>query len=310
MPTNNSKKRIYKLEKLNQGSFGSFSNMDYQVFLLLISRIRSVDSSGEYLYPHQLQREHILKASELCSVFSVDKSNSYRVLKKSCDKLLNKTLILEKPELNEVWKIGVCSMAKYNEKNGTITIKFTDDIMPYLAQVKERFTLYSLKEVSKFSSLYTTRLYELLQDFKTTGWMVKSIEQLRLSFAVGNKFSRYNGFKERTFSPACEEINRHHNLNLRFEEIKEGRSVIAIKFTFNKLDYVESIDPNTERKKRHYKKTKNLLDVPPKKTKVKQRKNSTKNNSHNPKEIQEKNTKEKGGFFTSLFEKFKRRKAQ
>jgi plasmid replication initiation protein len=38
-------------------------------------------------------------------------------------------------ESPELWQINVCSRAKYNKKEGYITIEFTDDIMPYLSQV-------------------------------------------------------------------------------------------------------------------------------------------------------------------------------
>jgi len=69
-------------------------------------------------------------------------------------------------------------MAEYNKKDGYISVKFTDDIMPYLAQVRQKFVLYSLKEIANFGSLYTTRFYELLQEFKETGWMLKSVPKL------------------------------------------------------------------------------------------------------------------------------------
>ena len=105
--------------------------------------------------------------------------------------------------------------------------------MPYLAQVKERFVLYNLKEIANFGSLYTTRLYELIQEFKETGWMLKSVEQLRETFAVGkNKFKLYGHFKKNTFAHACQEINDNYDIGLRFEELKEGRKVVAVKFFF------------------------------------------------------------------------------
>jgi plasmid replication initiation protein len=123
-------------------------------------------------------------------------------------------------------------MAEYNKNDGFITIQFTDSIMPYLAQVREKFVLYNLKEISNFGSLYTTRLYELIQEFKETGWMLKSLDQLRETFAVGDKFKLYGHFKAKTFAHACQEINDNYNIHLRFEELKEGRKVVAVKFFF------------------------------------------------------------------------------
>ena len=226
--------KTYKSKKLNTANFGNFSHSDYQVFLHLVSKIGGVDEFGKYLQPEQLQREHILTAKEFSEVFNSDIHNSYRMIHKACKKLMKTSISLEKIELNEIWEINICSTAKYNKKEGPITVKFTDDIMPYLAQVRKKFVLYNLKEIANFGSLYTTRLYELIQEFKETGWMLKSVDQLRIIFAVGEKFKAYKDLKKRTFAHACQEINDQYDMDMRFEEIKEGRKVVAVKFLFKK----------------------------------------------------------------------------
>jgi plasmid replication initiation protein len=234
--------KIYKNKKLNTANFGDFTHNDYQVFLHLVSEIGGVNEFGKYLQPEKLQREHTLTAKAFSEVFKVDIHHSYRVLKKAVDKLMKTDIKVERMELKELWRINVCSMAKYNKKEGCITIEFTDRIMPYLAQVRKKFTLYNLKEIAHFSSLYTTRLYELIQEFKETGWMIKSVGQLREILAVGNKFTPYNDFKKRTFAHACQEINDNYDMDLKFEEIKEGRKVVAVKFFFKQTVLSQRID--------------------------------------------------------------------
>ena len=64
---------------------------------------------------------------------------------------------VERPECSSVIRINVCSTAEYKKNEGRILIKFTDDIMPYLSQVKKKFVLYNIKEIANFGSLYTTR---------------------------------------------------------------------------------------------------------------------------------------------------------
>ena len=65
---------------------------------------------------------------------------------------------------------------------------------------------------------------------------LKSFVQLRESFAVGDyKFKLYKDFKKYTFGHAVKEINVNYDMNLNFEEIKEGRKVAAVKFTFKKV---------------------------------------------------------------------------
>ena len=226
--------KVYKSKKLNTANFGNFTHSDYQIFLHLVSKIGGVDEFGKYLQPHQLEREHVLTAKEFSTVFNTNIDNSYKVLRKAVDKLMTTNLKVERQQSLELWKINVCSMAKYNKNEGRIIIKFTDDIMPYLAQVRKKFVLYNLKEISNFGSLYTTRLYELIQEFKETGWILKSVEQLREIFTVGEKFKAYKDLKRHTFAHACQEINDNYDMNLRFEEIKEGRKVVAVKFLFKK----------------------------------------------------------------------------
>ena len=224
--------KVYKNKKLNNANFGTYNLNDYQVFLQLISKLGKVDVLGTYKQSQDLERKHLLTAKEFSSAFNVDINTTYRILKTAGKRLARTAITLEKPDLFVTQEIPICSFAEYNNKEGSLTIEFNEHIMPYLAQVKQKFVLYNLKEIANFGSLYTTRLYELIQEFKNTGWILKSVEQLREIFAVGKKFPLYGNFKAKTFAHAVEEINSQYELKLRFEEIKEGRKVVAIRFEF------------------------------------------------------------------------------
>jgi plasmid replication initiation protein len=243
--------KVYKNKKLNNANFGTYNLNDYQVFLQFISKIGGCDSTGKYLQPEQLQREHTLTAKEFSQLFNIDLTGAYKVLQRAGKRMANTAITLEKPELFEIWDIPVCT-SKYNYKEGSLTVKFTEDIMPYLAQVKKKFVLYNLKEVANFGSLYSTRLYELIQEFKDTGWLIKSIDKLREAFAVGKKFTKYNDFKKYTFGHAVEEINSQYEINLKFEEIKEGRKVVAIRFEFKPTFTRRVTDPYDGRERNIY----------------------------------------------------------
>lgn len=253
--------KAYKSKNLNSANFGNFSHNDYQVFLHLVSKIAGVDKEGKYLQPDQLTREHKLTAKEFSDVFNTNIDNSYRYLKKAIDKLMKTDIQVKRAENQNIIRINVCSQAEYNKREGSITIQFTDSIMPYLSQVKKKFVLYNLKEIANFNSLYTTRLYELIQEFKDTGYNIRSIDQLREIFAVGNNFKRYNDFKKRTFDHACKEINNNHEMNLGYEEIKEGRKVVAIKFVFKKTRIHKVTNQKTGIEKNYYIKPKQRKKV-------------------------------------------------
>jgi plasmid replication initiation protein len=182
----------------------------------------------------------------------VDINTTYRVLKTAGKRLARTAITLEKPELFVTQEIPVCSFTEYNNKEGRLTVELNERIMPYLAQVKQRFVLYNLKEVANFGSLYSTRLYELIQEFKDTSWLLKSVEQLRAVFAVDKKFTKYNDFKKYTFGHAVNEINSQYEINLKFTEIKEGRKVIAIRFEFKPTFIRKSVDPRSGKNRNIY----------------------------------------------------------
>jgi plasmid replication initiation protein len=131
--------KIYKNKKLNNANFSDFNLNDYQVFLHLISKLGGVDEYGKYLQPELLDRQHKLTAKEFHEVFNVDLPTCYGILKKAVDKLMKTDIRVEQPELDGTWRINICSMAEYKPKEGYIIIEFTDRIMPYLAQVKQKY---------------------------------------------------------------------------------------------------------------------------------------------------------------------------
>lgn len=239
--------KVYKNKKLNNANFGNYNLNDYQVFLQLVTKLGKIDESGIYKQPQTLERKHILTAKEFSQAFNVDINTTYRVLKTAGKKLARTAITLEKPDLFVTQEIPICSFAEYNNKEGSLTIEFNEHIMPYLAQVRQKFVLYNLKEIANFGSLYSTRLYELIQEFKDTGYIIKSVAQLREVFAVGKKFPDYNNFKRYTFAHAVDEINAQYEMNLRFEELKEGRKVVSIRFDFNSSHTTQGYNPTTKR---------------------------------------------------------------
>ena len=241
--------KVYKNKKLNNANFGDFNLNDYQVLMHLISKIGKIDAEGQYMQPEKLQREHTLTALEFSKMFNVDLDNAYKILKRAANRLWETSLTIDNIgnffENNEIARVRVRVIEKeVSYKNGSIGIVFSESIMPFLAQVKQKFVIYNLKEIANFGSLYTTRLYELIQEFKDTGYIIKSIDQLRELFAVGNKYKLYTDFKLYTFQHAINEINDQTDYNISFTEIKTGRKVTSIEFSFKKTIVEKRFKPD------------------------------------------------------------------
>lgn len=291
--------KIYKSPRLNQSNFGDFTHTDYQVYLMLLSKLGGVDKNGKYLQAEELKREHTLSAKEFSQIFKMAPQNSYVALKKAVNKLMKTDITIPRENSSSYLRINVCSQAEYVKDEGKIEIQFTDSIMPYLKQVKERFMVYNLADISNFKSIYATRLFELLQEFKETGWMIKSLDELRHSFSVGSKYTNYGHFKSRTIVPACEEINKNYHMKVRFEEIKEGKSVTAIKFLFKPVIVLKSTNDVTgESKTRYIKHEKKVVNIT--------HKTKSESTSKQSKTIPKKG-KERAGFFSSVINFFRKK---
>jgi plasmid replication initiation protein len=115
--------------------------------------------------------------------------------------------------------------------------------MPHLAELGEKFTMYNLNEIAGFGSIYTTRLYELLMQFKTTGELKISVADLRFKLGCTEVFSRYNNFKQFAIQHAVDEINSQWTLDVKYNEIKTGRTVTNLIFTFKPTFTRKAYDP-------------------------------------------------------------------
>jgi plasmid replication initiation protein len=234
--------KVQKSNEMNQANFSDFSLSCYRVLLNLISQIQRHDLNGNQLTLPVVNRMCSLSASKYAEEFPSVANRAYEILKEATDKLL-KTTFTTKSIRGNVLKINVCSQAEYIESEGRIDIKFTEEIMPHLAALGEKFTMYNLNEIAGFGSIYTTRIYELLMQFKTTGELKISIADLRFKLGCTEIFSRYNNFKQFAIQHAVDEINSQWTLDLTYQEIKTGRTVTDLVFTFKPTFTRKTYDP-------------------------------------------------------------------
>ena len=138
------------------------------------------------------------------------------------------------PEVNaerHVTKFRWVSSQTYFKKEGRFKIALTNEIMPYLTQLKGQFTQYQLNHISGFSSVHAIRLYELFTQYKRLGDRYISVEDLKKWLQLEDKYDRYNNLNQRVLTPALSEINEKSDLFVEYEPIKKGRKVTGIEFS-------------------------------------------------------------------------------
>lgn len=240
------KKRIvHKRNKLNEVGFVDYNKTDYQVFLYICTLVKNI-VHGVKLKPSEMQREYVIQASDIVGAFSIELDHAYNMLKRAGKKLTRTALTLEHADLFMTRELSLCVRADYLHKQGTLIVEFNEYIMPYFENVANKITQYQLKNISQFDSIYSIRLYEIIQQFaknpdENIGWISKTLDEWRRIFATGTKYKLYADFKRKTFEHAVNEINLHYpTLKLKYKELTEGKKVVAVKFLFVKTEIIGS----------------------------------------------------------------------
>ena len=122
---------------------------------------------------------HISK-STLFNFFNVEDNDKHSRFKRALTNLHQQS-IFEVQEENDKgkWKfkiISPISSSEWNDYDDNVKIKFTDDIMPYLLELKSNFTQYLITDIIKLNSKYSIILYKWLsmnynqyKDYKENG---------------------------------------------------------------------------------------------------------------------------------------------
>lgn len=163
--------------------------------------------------------------------------SAYSQLKATTRLLRSRTFTIKYKDENgdsHELQTGWVSDADYNDNTGTVTFYLSKKLKPFLLQLKEYFTVLELDNLMQMKSVYSTKLYELLKQYRKIGQRTFDLKELKEKLAINKKsYELYNNFKRKVLLIAQEEINEKTDIYFEFEEIKEARKVVALKFYIN-----------------------------------------------------------------------------
>ena len=110
---------------------------------------------------------------------------------------------------------------------------FTNDTALRLHGLTSEFTTLQLNQIGQLTSFNQIRLYELIYQFKATGFLSKSLEDLRDIMDLTDKHLTWSVFKRDALDPAIRSINKNTNLTVTYKTTKAIRKVIGIEFYFH-----------------------------------------------------------------------------
>lgn len=222
-------KSVIKSNHLNTCNFHNYTKMDYLVLLFILSKIQRYDEFGKI---HIMDKSQPVKitAQEFADAFSIDIDNCYTVLRVSITSIQSKPVqFRDLFETDTQWTL-ITEASFY--KAGYAVIYFNEKIWHHITNLVQNFTKYKLSSISKLETLPSIRLFELLIQFKKSGYLIDTLENIK--FSLGKEtYSEYKIFKRDVLKPAIEELNlKHKRLNVQMVEKRENRRVSQIEFKF------------------------------------------------------------------------------
>jgi hypothetical protein len=138
-------------------------------------------------------------------------------------------------------------------EDGGVKFYLGTKIKPYFLNLSSHFIRYKITDVAHFNKPNTWNLYEYLKekfiDGKQKEWFV-DVQILKERLGVGDKYlGRFNKFNESCLKRPVEEINNGSDIHVTYKNIKNGVSVVKIRFVVEKYkpQFIGATDLETTR---------------------------------------------------------------
>lgn len=201
---------------------------EHKILLACIAQVRRDE-------PINAEKLYEIHAQQVAERSGVSRQAAYIELKAASDRLFERHVTVHagpdgKPP--SVRKFRWVQQVEYIKDAGLVRVQFSSPILPYLAELTERFTVYPIADVSKLTSVHAIRLYELLIQWKGIGQREVELDWLRKVFMIEAAYKSISDLKKYVIEIAVQQINEHTPLLVSWVHRKTGRRVTHIQFSF------------------------------------------------------------------------------
>mgnify|MGYP002780682402 CR=1 FL=1 len=210
-----------------------YSELQLDLLFFIVSRLRKDQKTSLYELP--------IKELALLT----GKQYHLPYLRQATEGMGSRMFEVETPE--RVKQLWMFQRVEYLKGQGIIEIKLTEDILPYLFDLKDNFTSYTLAAALRLNSKYAKRIYQLCSQWKDLGETKKYDLQdfkkmLGLLDEKGNKKRKQIGqLREKVLDIAVKQSNEHTELHISYKLEKRVRTYKNIVFTVKSQALAETI---------------------------------------------------------------------
>lgn len=211
---------VYQHNSLILASY-DMTALEQKLFLMLISTIKRDDDKVS---------RTTFRVQDIAKTLEITSQSLYRDLPKICASLMQKVIEIRQPDGS--WQMfSIISYAKYVAKEGKLILEIHKEAEPYLLKLQEMFTVYKLENVLNLKSKYAIRLYQQSKRCLFKGGEIIDLADFKKILKIEKKtYDRFDCITSKILKPAIEEINEKTDIQVKYETIKEGRKVCALKF--------------------------------------------------------------------------------
>jgi len=210
------KSNEFSLSKMNQGL--TLNQMQLLAFAILCTQQNGVTEFQK----HEFEK-----------MFNIEKYQTKQA-KADIEKVISIKFSLDDIKNDSFEYLNVFRKMKYSK--GTFTFVWDTDMTTHILELKDRYVLTDLSITSKFKSSYSWIVYDYLK--ASYGAWYKTISKDSFMKLVG--IEGYKTYKNNTgqlkfkiLDIAIKEINEFTELNVSYEDIKQGRKIIGFKLIWS-----------------------------------------------------------------------------
>jgi plasmid replication initiation protein len=221
---------IVKDNALIQASY-TLDTVEQRLILLAIAEARE---TGHGITENSLLEVH---ASSYINTFNVEKHTAYTVLRDASRSLFDRYVtyhdINPKTGKDRSFHCRWVDKIGYESQSGIVFLRFTQDIVPLITRLEENFTKYELQQVSRLTSSYAIRLYELLIQWRSAGKTpIFDLSIFRQQLGVETQqYKTMSNFKTYVLDFALNQVNELTDITAKYEQHKKGRTISGFSFT-------------------------------------------------------------------------------
>ncbi len=214
------------------------SLMEKRLLMLAISKL----DNDKPATPENMTVE--IHVSEFIEQYGITAKSTYGDVREAAEHLMDRYIRFFSENGKKETRMQWVGQATYEENIGLVTLDFWHKLAPMLFELQREFTSYKLSRAGALRSIYSWRLFELLMQFKKTGFLTISLEEFWKAMDVPQSMrNKFVNLRARVIDPAIKEITEKDGLKIEWKPLKTGRKVTNLEFRFpvEKSDTVSSV---------------------------------------------------------------------